>query len=114
MQHTRAFSPFNLVKERMIDRMSDVSRIVERLRKNDLLTRVPKRVDRRAVDILITEKGLDLLKSIDTEVDYFYQPIKKMATEDAANFALLLGKLLDQVLETEKGNSRNSLVEVLK
>ena len=90
-----------LVKERMIDRMSDVSRIVERLRKNDFLTRVTKPMDRRAVDILITEKGLALLKSIDQELDYFYQPIKKLSHEDTSHFAVLLEKLLDQVLETE-------------
>ena len=90
-----------VIKERMIDRMSDVSRIVERLRKNRLLTREPKAEDRRAVDIRITDIGLDLLKRIDTEIDYFYEPIKKMPDEDVTQFAELLEKLLNQVIVSE-------------
>jgi MarR family transcriptional regulator, multiple gene regulator MgrA len=79
-----------------------VSRIVERLRKSGLLTRVPKTVDRRAVDILISEKGLALLKKIDTETMYFYQPIKDLENEDSTQLSILLDKLLAQILEIEQ------------
>ncbi len=94
-------STLQTVKERMIDRMSDVSRIVERLRKSGLLTRVPKTVDRRAVDILISEKGLALLKKIDTETMYFYAPIKNLENEDSVQLSILLDKLLAQILDIE-------------
>ncbi|POY36109.1 MarR family transcriptional regulator [Solitalea longa] len=57
----------NLVKERIIDKMSDVSRIVDRLVKKDLIERKTCKSDRRAVDLLITTKGLDLLNIITTE-----------------------------------------------
>jgi DNA-binding MarR family transcriptional regulator len=95
-------STLQTVKERMIDRMSDVSRIVERLRKSGLLTRVPKTVDRRAVDILISEEGLALLKKIDTETGYFYEPIKKLQKEESAQLSILLDKLLAQILAMEQ------------
>ena len=51
----------NLIRERMMDKMSDASRIVERLRKAGFVERVASKRDRRAVDVLITQKGLDVL-----------------------------------------------------
>lgn len=91
----------NVIRDRMIDRMSDVSRIVERLRQNGLLTRVPKVKDRRAVDILISEKGLTLLKEIDALIDYFYEPIIQMQEDEKTQMSELLDKLLSHILETE-------------
>jgi DNA-binding MarR family transcriptional regulator len=95
-------STLHIVKERMIDRMSDVSRIVERLRKNGLLTRVPKSADRRAVDIQITEAGLNLLKKIDAEINYFYEPIKSLNIEEVSHLSILLDKLMSQLLLLEQ------------
>lgn len=56
-----------LLKDRMLDKMSDASRIVELLNKKNLLTRILNEDDRRKVDIKITKKGLDLLKKTDKE-----------------------------------------------
>ncbi|MNT40085.1 transcriptional regulator SlyA [compost metagenome] len=47
--------------------MSDVSRIVDRLVKKDIIERKVCKSDRRAVDLLITQKGLDLLSNITIE-----------------------------------------------
>lgn len=55
----------NLLKERMLDKMSDASRIVDRLVQKELVSRGTCTHDRRAVDILITEKGLELLAQMD-------------------------------------------------
>ena len=54
-----------LLKERMLDKMSDASRIVEKLRIKGLVERTICAHDRRNVDVIITEKGLNLLKKID-------------------------------------------------
>ncbi len=54
----------NLLKERMLDRNSDASRLVERLRIKDLVERVICSNDRRSVEIRITDKGLDLLQQV--------------------------------------------------
>ncbi len=78
----------NLVRERMLDKMSDASRIVERLHKKGLLTRSANEKDRRAVDILITKEGLKLLKELDTGMD-MDELLKAHLTEDEA------GKLCD-------------------
>lgn len=55
----------SLLIERMLDKTSNASRIVERLRKKELVSRVRKKDDRRVVDVTITDSGLDLLKEID-------------------------------------------------
>ncbi|HKK77326.1 MAG TPA: MarR family transcriptional regulator [Saprospiraceae bacterium] len=50
-----------LLTERMIDKMSNASRLVEKLKKKGLLERKNCIEDRRRVNISITQKGLDLL-----------------------------------------------------
>ncbi len=55
----------NLLKDRMLDKMSDASRIVERLLQKELVERKVCPLDRRAVDISISQKGLDLLMQLE-------------------------------------------------
>jgi len=57
------------ITERMIDKMSNATRLVEKLKLKDLVTRELNAQSRRQVDINITEKGLALLKQIDEEMD---------------------------------------------
>jgi DNA-binding MarR family transcriptional regulator len=54
-----------LLKERMLDKMSDASRLVERLKNKGLVRRDQCPNDRRQVDVVITDKGLSLLAEID-------------------------------------------------
>ena len=54
-----------LIRERMLDKMSDASRIVEKLRIKGFIERKICPEDRRACEVLITEKGISLLKNID-------------------------------------------------
>lgn len=61
----------NLLRERMLDKMSDASRIVERLRVKDLLDRTISPTDRRSVDITISQTGLELLTEIDESMPKF-------------------------------------------
>lgn len=53
------------IKERILDKMPDTSRIVDKLYQKELLKRVECPKDRRSVDITITEKGLELLAKMD-------------------------------------------------
>jgi DNA-binding MarR family transcriptional regulator len=55
----------NLLKDRMIDKMSDASRIVDRLVQKGLVSRCTNVRDRRAVDIRISDEGLEILKKMD-------------------------------------------------
>jgi DNA-binding MarR family transcriptional regulator len=56
------------ITERMIDKMSNATRLVEKLKLKHLVTRELNQKSRRQVDINITEKGLELLKQIDEEM----------------------------------------------
>ncbi len=69
-----------LLKERMLDKMSDVSRLVDRLIQKSLVERKACVRDRRKVDVLITKKGLKLLAKIDQmdeEMDSYLMNISK-------------------------------------
>src|SRR5471030_167367 len=57
----------NLLKERMLDKMSDASRIVDRLVHKGLVSRCTNNKDRRSVDIRISDEGLRILNLMDTE-----------------------------------------------
>ena len=55
----------NLIIDRMLDRMSNASRIVDRLERKNLVERKTCKTDRRAKDVVITKKGLEVTKNID-------------------------------------------------
>lgn len=54
-----------LLKERMLDKTPDVSRIVDRLVSKGLVSKNQCATDRRAVDVTITQKGLDTLADLE-------------------------------------------------
>lgn len=55
----------SLLKQRMLDKMPDVSRIINRLVAKGMVSRGKSAVDRRAADVKITSKGLDALANLD-------------------------------------------------
>src|SRR5689334_24548849 len=57
------------IRERMLDKMSDTSRIVDRLVAKGLVKKAICKDDRRLVDIMITEKGKKLLERLDLRQD---------------------------------------------
>lgn len=93
-QHPQAAS-INVLKERMLDKMSDVSRLVERLRKADLVERKNSEMDRRAVDVRINDKGLELLKQIDTEIRQLDNTLQSLNEKEIIQLNKLLDKMLD-------------------
>ena len=59
------------IAERMIARDPDITRLVDRLGRRGLVTRGRRRQDRRVVEVGITEKGQQQLRSLDEHVDRF-------------------------------------------
>src|SRR3984957_20816373 len=53
------------IRQRMLDKMSDTSRIVDRLIKKSLVRKTPNAEDRRLVDVTIATRGRKLLEKID-------------------------------------------------
>lgn len=83
----------NLLIDRMVDKQSNASRLVEKMRAKGLVERTICPDDRRRVDVIITQKGLDLLAQIDKELYGFQDSIIKLTEEEAATLNHLLDKL---------------------
>lgn len=91
-QHPNSAS-VNLLKERMLDKMSDASRLVERLRTKGYVERSICPNDRRKVDVLITKAGLEVLYKCDKiELEFDKQLHNLNSTE-----AKILNDLLDKL-----------------
>lgn len=88
-------SSVKLIKERMLDKMSDASRIIDKLKTKKLVVRKECPNDRRSVDILITEKGLELLKSLDAVDEAPKELFKSLTISEIKTLNDLLDKLRD-------------------
>jgi DNA-binding MarR family transcriptional regulator len=80
------------IKGRMLDRNSDISRLVDRLLKKNLISKHLRPGDKRATDVAITEQGLSLLSQIDKELEAREKQMFGL-TEDECN---RLSDLLDK------------------
>ncbi|HAP70286.1 MAG TPA: MarR family transcriptional regulator [Flavobacteriales bacterium] len=83
------------VRSRMLDKMSDVSRIVDRLFKKALVDKQVCSTDKRLVDVFITEAGLTVLDKIDESVDGMDKMFTSITDEEAATLNEILDKLRD-------------------
>ncbi|MCR9251129.1 MAG: MarR family transcriptional regulator [bacterium] len=83
----------NLIIERMLDRMSNASRIVDRLETKGLVKRTQCKNDRRAVDVVISESGLKLLEQIDTYLEEWEGAIKNLSEDECNQLNHLLDKM---------------------
>jgi len=82
-----------LLKERMLDKMSDASRLVERLLAKGMVERKICPEDRRKVDVVITKKGLKLLEKIDKTDNEMDNYLKNLSEVEAKKLNELLDKL---------------------
>lgn len=64
-----------LIQERMLAKTSNTTRLVDKLLLKELVTRKVCKENRRKIEVLITEKGLDILKELDPKVDNYEQNI---------------------------------------
>ncbi|MCB2408286.1 MarR family winged helix-turn-helix transcriptional regulator [Hymenobacter lucidus] len=85
----------NLLIERMLDKTSNASRIVDKLEAKSLVTRTVCPSNRRAVDIRITDAGLDLLQRMDEGVMKRENGLQNLTAEEAVQLNTLLDKIRD-------------------
>jgi DNA-binding MarR family transcriptional regulator len=89
-QHPKSISA-SAIKMRMMDKNSDVSRLLDRLEAKELIERKICPSDKRAADVVITEKGLDLLTQIDREQKAF-DTVLALTEDEAQQLSDLLDK----------------------
>ena len=80
------------IKSRMLDKNSDVSRLLDRLLSKKLVAKSQSNTDKRAADVLITEKGLELLKQIDVSINSLDNILNGLTAEEATQLSMLLDK----------------------
>ncbi|HSU29134.1 MAG TPA: MarR family transcriptional regulator, partial [Chitinophagaceae bacterium] len=85
------------IRERMLEKMSDTSRIVDRLITKGLVKKVVCKKDRRLVDVIITDKGKKLLEKLDTRQDEMDAVLGKLSEKEA----MALSELLDKIRSNE-------------
>ncbi|MCG2613096.1 MarR family transcriptional regulator [Terrimonas sp. NA20] len=81
------------IRERMLDKMSDTSRIVDRLIAKGLVKKGTCKSDRRLVDVMITDKGKKVLEKLDTRQDEMDNVLANLSKKEAATLSELLDKL---------------------
>ena len=85
------------IRQRMLDKMSDTSRIVDRLVKKELVQKVICKTDRRLVDVTITDTGLQLLDQLDSYNEQMDAMLGGLSEEEAK----MLNQLLDKIRSSE-------------
>lgn len=83
------------IRERMLEKMSDTSRIVDRLISKGLVKKITCTKDRRLVDVIITDKGKKMLERLDARQDEIDGVLGSLSTEDAVLLSNLLDKIRD-------------------
>jgi DNA-binding MarR family transcriptional regulator len=81
------------ITARMIDKNSNCTRLVEKLRQKGFITREICRNNRRQVDIAITDMGLQVLKKIDADQLEWLRAMEKISKADAKELNRILDKL---------------------
>lgn len=91
-QHGKAIS-VNEISDRMIDKMSNCSRLVDKLKLKNWVQRKICPNDRRQVDIIITQSGLEILELLDAELQKVFDRLQSLSSNEAMQLNGLLDKL---------------------
>jgi DNA-binding MarR family transcriptional regulator len=86
-------APVSLLTERMLDKMSNASRLVDKLEEKQLVKRTVCKHDRRQVDVLITDKGKVLLDEANAAINDLSNEYKVLNDEESK----ILNELLDKL-----------------
>jgi len=81
------------IREQMLDKMSDTSRIVDRLVIKKLVKKVPCKGDKRLVDITITTKAVKVIDKLAKKEEHMDEILKSLSLTEAKT----LHKLLDKI-----------------
>ena len=85
-----------VIRERMLDKMSDTSRIVERLQKKGLVDKKISEIDKRKVDVEISKRGITLLEKLDRKNNELDNILSNLSNDQAKTLNSLLDILREQ------------------
>lgn len=91
-QHPNPAS-ITLLTERMLDKMSNASRLVEKLLLKGYCQRTVCPSDRRQVNVVISESGLEMLKQMEQVLDQFEGSMRNLSDDEMETLSNLLDRL---------------------
>jgi DNA-binding MarR family transcriptional regulator len=83
----------SVIRERLIDKMSDTTRIIDRMMVKGIVEKKNCTIDKRLVDIIISKKGISLLDKIDSKANEMDKIFKGLTIEETKKLNNLLDKL---------------------
>lgn len=83
----------NIIIERMLDKMSNASRLVDKLYNKGYVNRVKNKADRRAVDVTINKRGLDFLAEMDLKMNMLEHDVFQLTESEANQLNTLMDKM---------------------
>lgn len=83
----------SIIRDRMIDKMSDTTRLINRMIKKQWVDKKICSMDRRLVDIYITDEGLSKLEEIENDPQRMVHIFDTLSTEETKQLSSLLDKL---------------------
>jgi DNA-binding MarR family transcriptional regulator len=81
------------IKDVLFNKRGDLTRLLDKLVKMELVNRSINAENRRKVDLKITQKGLDFLEQIDPEVDVAQYVLQNLTEQEAVQLSALLDKI---------------------
>lgn len=93
------------IRARMVDsKMSDTSRLVDRLALKHLVTKAPSQLDKRLVEVVVSAQGLELLRQLDEQMQELDAILQVIPLAQAQQ----LNQLLDQLAAAIPGEAPTS------
>ncbi|WP_299760641.1 MarR family transcriptional regulator [uncultured Pontibacter sp.] len=92
----------SFLREKMLDKMSDASRLVSRLSAKGLVEVTQNPSDKRLVDILISADGQELCNIIDKELYQLDAMMQGLTEEEATTLVDLMEKVRHSIQTTEE------------
>ena len=106
VQNEKTFSTQDL-RELMLDKMSDTSRLVDRLVEKKWVIKKTDSADKRRVSIAITQEGLKLLEKVDAKLSEFEDILREYTLEEVQ----VLNKLLEKITNKNKEDFKKYLLD---
>ncbi|MBC5991753.1 MarR family winged helix-turn-helix transcriptional regulator [Pontibacter cellulosilyticus] len=98
----------SFLREKLLDKMSDASRLVSRLSAKGFVTVTQNPSDKRLVNILVSDTGLKVLEGLDDALPELDQKLYGITEEEAGQVAQLLQKLRTSLKADSRPEQVNS------
>jgi DNA-binding MarR family transcriptional regulator len=91
-QHPKGVSIMD-IKKRMVDKMSNVGRLVEKLQQKGFVERLENSNDRRVIFVHLTDKGIELLTEISSNFDTMRSYFDNISVDEATELVRIMEKM---------------------